>query len=88
MATIIFKETDQEVEVEDGTSIKEACEQAGVIFGCEDGYCGTCRISIGEGEENLEPKNRNELDLTGNDPKRRLACQCKIDSDIIEITNY
>lgn len=88
MATLIFKDTEQEVEVEDGAPIKEACEQAGVIFGCEDGYCGTCRLQIGEGSENLMPKNKNEMDLTGNDPKRRLACQCKIDSGFIEITNY
>ena len=88
MATLIFKESGEEKEVEDGSPIKQACEEAGVMFNCEDGYCGTCRIRIGEGRENLMPKNNNEQDLTGNDSGLRLACQCKIDSDIVEITNY
>jgi len=88
MAKIIFKESGEEKEVEDGTPIKKACEEAGVMFGCEEGYCASCRIQIGEGSENLMPKNNNEQDLTGNDPYRRLACQCRIDSDIVEITNY
>ena len=88
MATIIFKETDQEKEVKDGSPIKSACEEAGVLFGCEDGYCGTCRLQIGDGEENFQEKNRQEMDLTGNDPKRRLACQCKINSGIVTISNY
>ncbi len=88
MAKLIFKESDKELEVEDGSPIKGVCEETGVLFGCEDGYCGTCRLQIGEGSENLMPKNNNEHDLTGNDPKKRLACQCKIKSGFVEILNY
>ena len=88
MAKLFFKESSKEVEIKDGEPIKAACEQAGVLFGCEDGYCGTCRVEISLGEENLREKNSEEKALTGNNPKLRLACQCKAKSGLIEIGNY
>ena len=41
MAKIIFEDSREEMEVPDGSSIVEACEQAGVPFACTEGVCGT-----------------------------------------------
>ena len=89
MAKLIFKGFKKEVEVEDGKEIKLACKDTGVLFGCEDGYCGTCYIHVEEGMENLSERTQAEKDMIGNnDPKTRLACQCKIKSGNVEISNY
>ena len=34
------------VKLDDGSSIKEACEELGIPFGCNAGICGTCKIEI------------------------------------------
>ena len=52
MAKILLNEVD-ELDLEDGSSIKEVCEEAGVPFACEEGVCGTCVIEVEEGMENL-----------------------------------
>ena len=88
MAKLIFKGSGKERETKDESGIKEACEESGVFFGCQEGYCGTCIIEIGNGKENLHEKNMEEIDVTGNDPEKRLACQCKIKAGNVEIINY
>jgi ferredoxin len=43
--------------------------------------CGTCRVIVLEGKENLSPISRRELELLGEDRIQqncRLACQSKI----------
>ncbi|MDO8622686.1 MAG: 2Fe-2S iron-sulfur cluster-binding protein [archaeon] len=54
-------------------------EELDVIFSCQDGLCGTCRIIVTEGHEVLEEMTQEEKDFglnnQGND--ERLACQCK-----------
>ena len=49
----VIKSDDKEVNVEDGKQIKDACEELGVLFACQEGYCGTCKIEVLEGSENL-----------------------------------
>jgi ferredoxin len=77
MAKIIHTKTGQEIEIVNGSSIKEACEKFGIPFGCCNGFCGTCRINIDYGEENLS-KLTDEEEMLERDKKHRLACQCKI----------
>ncbi len=77
MAKLIYKKTGAEKEIADGEKIKTAAEELGVLFGCEDGICGTCMINIVEGEKNLSEITQPEKDLE-RDEKHRLACQCKI----------
>ena len=61
----------------------------GVPFGCKDGECGCCRITIEEGAENLSPKNEKEKQVLGNDnPNERLACQTKITKGVVKIKYY
>jgi ferredoxin len=77
MAKIIQTKTGQEIEVNDGESIKEACEKLGVPFGCQNGLCGTCMIDVDSGEDNLSELTEEE-EILERDKKHRLACQCKI----------
>ena len=51
MAKLIFD--GKEIDVPDGEPIKEYGRQLGVPFGFEHGGCGTCKIDILSGAENL-----------------------------------
>ena len=84
MAKIISAKTGQEIEVPNGQPIKEACRKLDVLFGCEDGLCGTCMIDIVEGADNLSELNEKETDLE-RDRNHRLACQCKIEKGEVKI---
>ena len=78
MAKIIFEDTQDEFELEDGSSITECCEEAGVPFACTEGVCGTCVVEVVSGMENLSEFNEAEQDFLGEMNNERLACQCKI----------
>ena len=75
----------QESVVKDGESIIDACEQMGVPFACKDGVCGTCRIDILSGAENLTDLTEQEKAMGGCDRDHRLACQCRIKKGEIKI---
>lgn len=77
MAILKSKKNKKEIEIKNGSSIKNSAEMLGVPFGCETGTCGTCMIDIKKGKENLSELTQNEKDLD-RDKKHRLACQCKI----------
>ncbi len=83
MAKLLTKDG-KEVELEEGSDIREACEKLGVEFGCSSGICGTCMIDVVEGEENLSELTEREKALN-RDKKHRLACQCKIKSGNVDI---
>ncbi|MBD3330521.1 2Fe-2S iron-sulfur cluster binding domain-containing protein [Candidatus Peregrinibacteria bacterium] len=84
MPKIKYDSSGEEVEVENGTELRDVCQKQSwdVPFGCEDGVCGTCIVKINSGEENLTPmeeKEKTTLEAMGlNDGKHRLACQCKV----------
>ncbi len=73
----ILKTEEKQVQVQDGDSINDASKELGVPFGCHSGLCGTCRIEVVEGMENLTPKTPEEINL-GCGGNARQACQCKI----------
>jgi len=77
MAKIIYIKNKQERDIPNGEKIKSAAEELGVLFGCEDGICGTCMIDVVSGEGNLSELTKAEMDLE-RDKKHRLACQCMI----------
>ena len=77
MGKLIYVKTKISKDVKDGDKIKNAAEEMGVLFGCEDGICGTCMIDVVSGENNLSELTQPEKDLE-RDRKQRLACQCKI----------
>ena len=74
-------------EIKDGFPVKDKCEELGVLFGCKEGRCGTCRVEILEGMDYLYPKNEKELamDLRNNE---RLMCQCIIRKGAIKIKQF
>lgn len=84
MAKLIFNES-EEAEIPEGAPIKDACEEFGVPFACEEGVCGTCVIEVEEGMENLSPFTQEEEDFLGEMGCERLACQCKIKSGKVKI---
>jgi len=86
MAKLVFEETQEEYEVEDGASISDACEKAGVPFACTEGVCGTCVIEVQEGMENLSEFTQEESDFLGDMEQERLACQCKLNKGTIKVT--
>lgn len=85
MARLIFEDTDETIELEDGSPIQEACEEAGVPFACTEGCCGTCVIEVTEGMENLSRFTQEEADFLGDLEKERLACQCRVRCGSVKI---
>jgi len=101
MPKVTFVNTKQEIEVEPGTNLRLAALQAGVpvykglsyyvnCFG--HGLCGTCRVLVKSGMENLSDKTVLEkLNLTlhpltmlatiGHESEMRLSCQVKVNGD-------
>jgi len=80
----VIKTKDQQIELSDGTPIRDACEEIGVLFGCRSGLCGTCMIDIVKGEENLSELTEEEIAMD-RDKTHRLACQTKIRTGIVTI---
>jgi len=58
-------------------------EKLGMDFSCHNGVCGTCKMKVLKGMENINQKTEmeNEFPLDDNE---RLGCQChKITGDIV-----
>ena len=86
MAKLIFENlNNKEVELTDGSSIRDICEKEGVPMGCSEGVCGMCVIEVLEGMENLSDPTAPEKDFFGEIKNERLACQCNIKSGTVKI---
>ena len=80
----IIKIQTQQIELNDGDKIKDACARLEVPFGCHSGICGVCKIKILEGVENLSELSQEGRDI-GLNSNQRLACQTKIKSGVVKI---
>ena len=79
-------EIEESLDVSIDEDLVDAGEKLGVAFGCIDGRCGSCRVEIVEGMENLSELTKNELDMGMNDEEPyRLMCQCKIKKGLVKI---
>ncbi len=87
MAKIKIENTEDVIDLPDGSSLAECLEEAGVPFACTEGVCGTCVIEIKEGAENLSKPTQEEEDFLGSDcEEERLGCQCKIEKGDVTVS--
>jgi len=91
MATIVFKPDNLVHECEDGTRLIDLCDEidASLSFGCTEGSCGVCELTVLMGMENLSKVTEEEEnylleeDLANN---MRLGCQLTLRKGTVEIT--
>ncbi|MEY4631307.1 MAG: hypothetical protein RIQ81_1427 [Pseudomonadota bacterium] len=86
MALIYFTSEDLEVDADEGIALVDVAAEVDcdITFGCKSGSCGTCRIRVVAGKENLSPASKEESDFLsdfGAHPDERLGCQLKINGD-------
>lgn len=97
MPKINFVAEKREIEVPAGSNLREEARKAGIAvhpgltryvncFG--HGQCGTCKMLVKNGMENLSPKGMMErftlfrmLSSIGHEGEMRLACQCTVNGD-------
>ena len=76
----------KEIKDNDNSDLIDKAEELGVAFGCQDGRCGSCRVEVVEGMENLSERTQNEIDVgIGEDEPFRLMCQCRIKNGVVKI---
>jgi 2Fe-2S ferredoxin len=86
MPTVVFEVRGKEPKVVQaplGGSLVDVCDttQAPIEFSCRSADCGTCLITVLEGEEALLPAGPDEravLETLRAPPGRRLACQTRM----------
>ncbi len=87
MPTITFAATGERHEVPAGTSYLEFCRASDVPqdFGCTVGSCGTCRLELLAGAENVNRQTDDEretVEMCTDVPGARLGCQLVVQGDI------
>ena len=83
MACVIFKPDGLTHEMENGSALIDVCDELNVSlsFGCTEGTCGVCELTVIEGNENLSKVTEEEKEyLLPEDLEAgmRLGCQLKI----------
>ncbi len=102
MPKVKFINEKQEIEVPPGSNLRVEAKQAGVqIYQGKDrflnchglGLCGTCRVLVKKGMENLSAKTRRErfrlavsFASIGHEDEMRLACQVQVNGDCEVVT--
>ena len=87
MPTIKFLDDGTQAEVAVGTSLLDYClaNTAPIDFGCTVGSCGTCRVALEEGGDQVNPmgdEERETVEMATDHPGARLACQLVVNGDI------
>lgn len=83
VAKVFFKTDNVTHNVDDGTALIDFCDETDISlsFGCTEGTCGVCEVTVVEGRENLSRITDEEKDyLLEEDLEEgmRLGCQVKI----------
>jgi len=91
MAKVTFQPDNITHECEDGMMLIDICEEVetALSFGCTEGTCGVCELTIVKGRENCSQPNEEEKDyLYEEDLKKgmRLGCQMKIRKGEVTLT--
>ena len=80
-----------EIDAASGAALVDLCDahNAPIPFNCRVASCGTCRIHVLEGAEQLLPPAEDELDLldvfNAAPPRIRLACQARLGPGAVRI---
>ena len=87
MPRVTFMPVGQSFEVVAGTTILVSAIQNGLQLrhDCTEAICGTDRVKILSGKEQLSEKNENEeltLEMMNAGPDERLACVARIVGDV------
>ena len=87
MPRLVIQPGNRVIAVKKGTALVDVADthETGLDFGCRDGVCGTCVVTVLRGTENLSPPDFKEKDTLENfdaEPGQRLACQVKILGDV------
>ena len=97
MPKVTFVKEKLEIDVPAGSNLREEARKAGIVIypghakylNClGHGMCGTCKVLVKKGSENLNPKTLMEritlarmFSTIGNEAEMRLACQAKVNGD-------
>lgn len=98
MPKIVFVNEKKEIDVPVGANLREEAKKAGVevyagltrYLNCRGhGSCGSCRVLVKQGMENLSAKGLMEkftlcrmMAAIGHEEEMRLSCQCKVNGDV------
>jgi ferredoxin len=87
MPLITFQTSDKTIEVaNDANLLRTSIRYEGSVpFKCGGGLCGTCKVRIVEGNDNLSKVMKKEIDRLGEEKISqgfRLACQTFITGDV------
>lgn len=87
MPQIKFVPDRKTVEVDAGTDLQTVAEREETFlsFGCRNGMCGTCLVTVVSGMRHLNPPTKEEettLGELGAGINQRLACQLTVSGDI------
>lgn len=108
MPKVVFVNEKKELEVAQGANLRKEARAAGVevhgtverFLNCRgNGLCGTCRVLVKKGMENLNPKTTMEkinlaahpmsmMASIGNEEEIRLSCQVKVNGDCTVETHF
>jgi ferredoxin len=102
MPKVVIVNEKKEIEVPAGANLRKEARANGVevypglnrYLNCHGlGLCGTCRVLVEKGMENLSPKGRMEriklgtmMSAIGHEDKMRLSCQVQVNGDCSVIT--
>ena len=101
MPKVNFVKEKQEIEVPAGSNLRVEALKAGIevykglekYLNCRGlGLCGTCKVLVKKGQENLSPKTLKEkihfnlhplgaFAIIGNENELRLSCQVQVNGD-------
>jgi 2Fe-2S ferredoxin len=98
MPKVTFVKEKLDIEVPSGANLRDEALKAGVeIYAGVNRYvnclghgsCGTCRVTVKKGADQLSPKGVMEkftlwrmLSVIGHEQEARLACQCTVHGDV------
>jgi len=82
MAILKFGDKSREVPV--GARIYKIAEEMGILFGCREGLCEVCKVTVVSGESNLNEITENEFEM-GIVKPNRLCCQIILLGGTVEI---